>query len=371
MIRQWIDKNIYHHVSSETNAFNLWKKLSELFESKNAQNKAFLIRKLVNLKYKDGSSMAGHLSNFQNLVNQLNTMEIVLDDELLALLLLSLLPYSWETLVASLSNSAPNGKLTFNMVKDSFLNEETKRKGQGMDSSLTHNEALIMESRRRSHQRNSHRYDDRSKSKGRSRTRKDIKCFHCNKMGHLMKDCREDKDKDTTTIVSNGEVVIVYNDNSINLALQEYEWVIDSAASFNVTRHYEYFTSYTVSDFGQVKMVNQGVSKVVVIIKMWLETNIGKLHLKNVRHIPDMRLNLISVQELDEYGYHNYFGNGKWKCTRGTFMIAKGEKQNTLYWTSTKFSTPQANYAIEDYFTSLWHKRLDHLIWAFVLKSKD
>nr|KYP32380.1 hypothetical protein KK1_046963 [Cajanus cajan] len=50
MIRKWIDQRIYHHVSSETNAFNLWKKLSEIFEFKNAQNKAFLIRKLVNLK---------------------------------------------------------------------------------------------------------------------------------------------------------------------------------------------------------------------------------------------------------------------------------------------------------------------------------
>ena len=95
VIRQWIDQSIYHHVSGETLAYNLWKRLSELFESKNSLNKAFLIRKLVNLKYKDGSSVAEHLSSFQNMVNQLTTMEIVLDDELLALLLLSSLPDSW------------------------------------------------------------------------------------------------------------------------------------------------------------------------------------------------------------------------------------------------------------------------------------
>ncbi|CAJ1939908.1 unnamed protein product [Sphenostylis stenocarpa] len=41
----------------ETLGYNLWKKLNELFESKNSLNKAFLIRKLVNLKYKDGSSV--------------------------------------------------------------------------------------------------------------------------------------------------------------------------------------------------------------------------------------------------------------------------------------------------------------------------
>jgi len=63
--------------------------IKELFGSKNSLNKTCLIRKIVNLKYKDDSLMAEHLNNFQNIVNQFTTMEIVLDDELLALLLLS------------------------------------------------------------------------------------------------------------------------------------------------------------------------------------------------------------------------------------------------------------------------------------------
>ena len=62
-------------------------------------------------------------------------MEIVLDDELLALLLLNSLPDSWETLVVSLSNFAPNGKLTFDMIKDSLLNEEIRRNGSNKDIS--------------------------------------------------------------------------------------------------------------------------------------------------------------------------------------------------------------------------------------------
>ena len=41
-------------------------------------------------------------------------------------------------------------------------------------------------------------------------------------------------------------------------------------------------------------------------------------------------------------------------------MVAKGEKRNTLYWTTTKFSTPQVN-AVEDCSIELWHKRLGHL----------
>ena len=63
----------------------------------------------MNLKIKEGKSIARHFSEFQDLVNQMVTMKLVIDDELQVLLLLSSLPDSWETLIVSLSNSTPNG----------------------------------------------------------------------------------------------------------------------------------------------------------------------------------------------------------------------------------------------------------------------
>jgi hypothetical protein len=78
---------------------------------KSTQNKAFAIRKLAHLKLKEGRSVAVHLSEFQDLVNQLTRMNLVVDDKLQALLLLSSLLDSWETLVVSLSNSALNDVL--------------------------------------------------------------------------------------------------------------------------------------------------------------------------------------------------------------------------------------------------------------------
>ncbi|GFY93764.1 hypothetical protein Acr_09g0002100 [Actinidia rufa] len=59
------------------------------------------------------------------------------DDEMQALLLLSSFPESWETLVASLSNSAPNGKLTTSMVMDALFNEEAQRREMGSGELLS------------------------------------------------------------------------------------------------------------------------------------------------------------------------------------------------------------------------------------------
>lgn len=130
-IRQWVDLNVFHHISQETDSHSLWEKLESLYERKTTQNKTFAIRTLVNLKLKEGKSVAEHLSEFQDLVNQLTTMKIVLDDEMQALLLFSSLPDNWETLVVSLSNSAPNSVLELTLVKDSMFNEEIRRKDLG------------------------------------------------------------------------------------------------------------------------------------------------------------------------------------------------------------------------------------------------
>ncbi|KAL6346472.1 hypothetical protein AAG906_033268 [Vitis piasezkii] len=67
--------------AKEVDAYSLWQKLESLYERKTAQNKAFMIKRLVNLKYKDGNSVAKHFSNFQGLLNELSTMKLELDDE--------------------------------------------------------------------------------------------------------------------------------------------------------------------------------------------------------------------------------------------------------------------------------------------------
>ena len=134
-MRRWMDPTLYEHISDETKANVVWKKLENIFAKKTSRNKTTLIRRLVNLKYKDGNNMVKHISSFQGIVNKLVAMKMNIDDEMQASLLLSSLPNSWETLVVIVSNSTPNGILTMESVKDSLLNEQARRKERGESSS--------------------------------------------------------------------------------------------------------------------------------------------------------------------------------------------------------------------------------------------
>ena len=93
-------------------------------------------------------------------------------------------------------------------------------------------------------------------------------------------------------------------------------------------------------------MGNSGVSKIVGIGDVFLETSIrNKLVLKDVRHVPDIRLNLISIGRLDDEGFTNSFGESKWKLTKGSLVVARGKKQNTLYVMEAKLHKGEINVA--------------------------
>lgn len=179
-IRRFIEHSIFHHFSNEEKADVLWKKMEAMFERKHALNKAYIIIRIVRLRYAEGANMTEHLNAYQGLINQSINMKIALDDEVVALLLLSSLPDSWDTLVVSISNSAPDGALTLQMVKDCLLNEESRRKEQEHSSET---KAMVAENDRgRSKNRNSQRARDKSKRK--SKPRKDFKCHYCGGLNH-------------------------------------------------------------------------------------------------------------------------------------------------------------------------------------------
>nr|GFD11432.1 retrovirus-related Pol polyprotein from transposon TNT 1-94 [Tanacetum cinerariifolium] len=86
-----------------------------------------------------------------------------------------------------------------------------------------------------------------------------------------------------------------------------------------------------------------------------------ELVLHNVKHVPDMRLNIISTGPLDEDSYHNSSGNGLWKVTLGSLIVARGKRESKLYMTHPKISKSIVNAVDNDDMTELWHKRLGHM----------
>ena len=212
----------------------------------------------------------------------------------------------------------------------------------------SHSEAFVVRDRSKTKGRNKTphgRDQSREKSKDGSFSKKDIECYYCHEKGHMKRECRklknrekrhnksvDKKQEDTIVVTTNGDLMVVCEDDCINFVGQESNWVIDSSGSFHVTSRVDFFTTYTKGDYGSVRMGNEGLSKIIGMGDVFLETNLGyKLLLKDVRYVPDICLNLISTRKLDDEGFNNKFGDGIWKLTKGSLVVAKCKKTHTLY----------------------------------------
>lgn len=63
-IQQWVDDNMLNHICDKMHAKSLWEKLESLYARKTDNNKLFLIKKMMNLHYKENSTISDHLSDF-------------------------------------------------------------------------------------------------------------------------------------------------------------------------------------------------------------------------------------------------------------------------------------------------------------------
>jgi hypothetical protein len=82
--------------------------------------------------------------------------------------------------------------------------------------------------------------------------------------------------------------------------------------------------------------------------------------LKEVRHVPDLRKNIISTGHLASEGCISIFKDKMWKVIKGSLVIAKGEKVGTLYLCigNTDSSISLASTGVD---TALWNHRIGHM----------
>ena len=89
-------KSVYFNVAEETTSYGVWQKLCGLYEKQSAASQVYWLKKLVDLKMKEGTPMSNHLNEFNTIFNQLIAQAIKFEDSIKAMFLLVTLPQSWK-----------------------------------------------------------------------------------------------------------------------------------------------------------------------------------------------------------------------------------------------------------------------------------
>jgi hypothetical protein len=94
----------------------------------------------------------------------------------------------------------------------------------------------------------------------------------------------------------------------------------------------DWFTTYESVNGGSVLMGNNVACKIVGIGTIRIRMHDGIMRtLTNVRHIPDLKKNLISLGTLDSLGYKYYGEGGVIRVSKGSLVVMKGNKFDGLY----------------------------------------
>ena len=132
----------------------------------------------------------------------------------------------------------------------------------------------------------------------------------------------------------------------------------------------DWFTTLEpTNDAGSVLMGDDSACKVAGIGSIQIKMFDGTIRtLTDVRFIPNMKRNLISLSALDDKGYKYSGGGGVLKVTNGSLIVMKGNLRQTngLYYlqgtTVSGNASPVISNNISDCDTAnLWHMRLGHM----------
>jgi 5'-3' exoribonuclease 2 len=111
------------------------------------------------------------------------------------------------------------------------------------------------------------------------------------------------------------------------------EWILDPAASFHICINRDWFITYDSVQGDSVKMGDDSSHQIIGIGSVQIKMHDGIIRtLTDVRRIPDMSKNLISLSTLDGKGYKYSGGYGVLKVSKGSLIVMRGDlKSANLY----------------------------------------
>ena len=205
----------------------------------------------------------------------------------------------------------------------------------------------------------------RSQSKG--KLAKD-ECAFCHEKGHWKKDCPKLQKKKGKGV---SEACVAEDDKSyfslacVSSVTSTDEWLCDSACSFHMCFRKEWFFNFTELDDGVVYLADNQPCKIARIGSISLKNHDGLISvLTDVRYIPKLEKNLISLGTLESKGFTIILQNGILKVVSGALVVMKGIRRNNLYLYqgSTAVGTAAAVSEVDKVaeMSRLWHMRLGH-----------
>ncbi|KAL8490772.1 hypothetical protein ACS0TY_022680 [Phlomoides rotata] len=353
-------------VCKEKTAIDIWRKLESLYQTKSVSNKLYVKQKLLDFRMSDGKDLNEQLDIFNRYIDDLEDLDVKIEDDDKALMLLNALPKSLDSFKDSVLFGNQDG-VSYDSVLTAVKTKILRVKGKdGKAEKKTHDpaESLNIKFKKgKKFQKGKGGQLDKGKNKSKdSGFVERRKYYKCNKVGHLKKNYPEMEDDIGTAdaaVAADGydsaEVLAISADR-----LKE-ELVLDSGCTFHMCPNECLFKNLEKLERESVLLGNGKSCKVKGIgsIRIKMFDGADKI-LSKVRLVPDLKRNIISLGSLTATGCKFRAEGDSILVLKGERVLMKGERMNDLYILDGKTVIGSADSIVRSADTLLKHNRLGH-----------
>lgn len=380
-----VSKKIITHLISCTTAFEMWTKLTQIFEKDNEQQKSRLLENFYSKSYDGSTDIATYISELKHTSIRLLALNVNIQDEMLISKILSTLPQDYRHFLSAWDSTETNQKtldnLTARLLAEEMRNKTAEMEGETIACKVNTNRNNQLTKPNHcsrdfkpfnKHKTNTQRspgpnIQGHASGSSSNRMKTNWKgCSICKKTNHSEKDCFYRKQCTICKKVNHTEEDCYFRDRPQKVAYLTTNnndcetWVIDSGCTSHMTNRGNIFNNFikTQSKIGIAKNNESMISKGIGNIEF------DKCLLKEVMYVPDLKCNLLSVNAITNAGGNVRFSKDKviisntnkqslqgYKTKNGLFQIDLTKTVSADSYLTTDDTNPAIN----------WHRRLGHI----------
>jgi len=352
-----------HHLAAMSacaTACEAWTSLESVYKSKSVARRQQLKRELNHLKKLPTEPVTKFVGRARALWNDLAAAGEKIEEADIVWAALNGLPAEYATLIEVLETTGSPLKLDEALSKLLKVEQRIVSKDEVAGAYVARSGQQRFSSRVQPAGRSAVR-----SSAARSSTVEQRKCYYCGKPGHIKAECRKRMREEANSSGARPVVALMASLGLGGIEDKKRIWALDSGASRHVTPYAELLDEMIKLDSAVIITLannEKAVAQYAGSIKMTAHKTGIPIMLRDVLYVPDMGVNLFSVQQAAAFGAHVKFSSGGGVVMKGGEQLIKAKGSGGLYTFTVDYGERvTALVAATRETPELWHRRFGHL----------
>ena len=309
----------------------IWDSMVQKYTAEDVGKQKFVVGNYYKWEMVDDKDIKIQINEYHKLLDDMKAENIELPEEFSAGILIEKLPDSWSDYKQLLKHKQK--QLSLPDLITHIIIEDTNRKElkAAKAKDLTINAHMVQDKPHLNKPRYVNKNFNYVPKANNPSFKKKGNCYVCGKLGHHAHQCRkrarnDNPPKPKVNLVEGDDIIVAVISQAL-IVDNVKEWVVDSGATRHICANRNAFASYTVVGDGE-EQIYLGDSRTVKVHgkgKVLLKLTSGKtLALNDVLHVPEIRVNLISVSLLGKVGVKVSFESDKIVMTKNNIFVENG-----------------------------------------------